>query len=323
MSGSTLKLQLSTAVLLVLTVAGQAQSLLQTFGSGADQFSMEFVTIGNPGNTANTAWSGPGNTAGAVAYTYGIGKYEVSRSMIEKANGAGTLGITLQDMSSYGGNGANRPATGITWYEAAKFVNWLNTSTGSTAAYKFDGNGNFQLWSAGDAGYDANNLFRNSLAQYWLPSRDEWYKAAYGKSDGTWSNYATGSNTVPTATGGGTLLGTTVYGQSFASGPADIDNAGGLSAFGTMAQGGNVFEWTESAADGVNSSESENRGKQGGAYYTGGGDLPAQSFRFGVDSPSSDFIIGLRVATVPEPSAFSLLMIGCAGLVAFRRRRNP
>jgi formylglycine-generating enzyme required for sulfatase activity len=258
-----------------------------------------------------------------VAYTYGIGKYEVSRSMIEKANGAGTLGITLQDMSSYGGNGANRPATGITWYEAAKFVNWLNTSTGSTAAYKFDGNGNFQLWSAGDAGYDANNLFRNSLAQYWLPSRDEWYKAAYGKSDGTWSNYATGSNTVPTATGGGTLLGTTVYGQSFASGPADIDNAGGLSAFGTMAQGGNVFEWTESAADGVNSSESENRGKQGGAYYTGGGDLPAQSFRFGVDSPSSDFIIGLRVATVPEPSAFSLLMIGCAGLVAFRRRRNP
>ena len=322
MSKSNLKLQLSTALLLVLAGAGQAQSLLQTFGSGADQFTMEFVTIGNPGNTANTAWSGVGNTAGAVAYTYGIGKYEVSRSMIEKADGAGTLGITLQDMGSYGGNGANRPATGITWYEAAKFVNWLNTSTGGTAAYKFDGSGNFQLWSAGDAGYDANNLFRNSLARYWLPSRDEWYKAAYGNSDGTWNNYTTGSSTVPTATAGGTDPGTTVIGQNFNSGPADIDNAGGLSAFGTMAQGGNVFEWTESAADGVNSSESENRGKQGGAYYTGDGDLAAQSFRFGVDSPSSDFIIGLRVATVPEPSAFSLLMICSVGLVAFRRRRN-
>ncbi|NBR46874.1 MAG: PEP-CTERM sorting domain-containing protein, partial [Verrucomicrobia bacterium] len=268
------------------------------------------------------AWSGVGNTAGAVAYTYGIGKYEVSRSMIEKANTAGTLGITLQDMFSYGGNGANRPATGINWYEAAVFVNWLNTSSGGTAAYKFDGGGNFQLWSPGDTGYDANNLFRNSLARYWLPSRDEWYKAAYGNSDGTWNNYTTGNNTAPTSTAGGTDPGTTVFGLNFNSGPADIDNAGGLSAFGTMAQGGNVFEWTESAADGVNSSESENRGKQGGAYYTGDGDLAAPSFRFGVDSPSSDFIIGLRVATVPEPSALSLMAIGCAGLVAFHRRRT-
>jgi formylglycine-generating enzyme required for sulfatase activity len=322
MSKSNLKLQWSTALLLVLAGAGQAQSLLQTFGSGADEFTLEFVTIGNPGNTANTTWS---ISAGAVAYTYGIGKYEVSRSMIEKANSMGTLGITLQDLGSYGGNGANRPATGINWYEAAKFVNWLNTSTGGTAAYKFDGSGNFQLWSAGDAGYDANNLFRNSLARYWLPSRDEWYKAAYGNSDGAWNIYATGSDTLPTVTAGGTLSGTTVYGQSLAfdpSGPADIDNAGGLSAFGTMAQGGNVFEWTESAADGVNSSELENRGRQGGSFYSGDGDLAAHSFRFGQDSPSSDFIIGLRVATVPEPSAFSLLVVGLGGLAFLRRRKS-
>ena len=154
-----------------------------------------------------------------MAYTYGIGKYEVSRSMIEKANSVGTLGITLQDMGGYGGNGAKRPATGINWYEAAKFVNWLNTSSGGTAAYKFDGSGNFQLWSAGEAGYDANNLFRNSLARYWLPSRDEWYKAAYGNSDGTWNTYTTGNNTAPTSTAGGTDPGTTVFGLNKLGGP--------------------------------------------------------------------------------------------------------
>lgn len=316
------KFHLSTVLILALAGAGQAQSLLRTFDSGgANEFTMEFVTIGNPGNAANTTWTGSGNTAGGVAYTYGIGKYEVSRSMIDKANSAGTLGITLQDMGSYGGNGVNRPATGITWYEAAKFVNWLNTSTGGTAAYKFDGSGNFQLWTPGDAGYDANNLFRNSLAQYWLPSRDEWYKAAYGKSDGTYSTYATGSNTIPVATSGGTTSGTTVYGQTFSNGPADIENAGGLSSYGTMAQGGNAFEWTESAADGVNNSETENRGRQGGAFYGGDGDLAASAFRFGQDSPSSDFMIGLRVATVPEPSALSLLAVGL-GVVLCRRRRT-
>jgi hypothetical protein len=35
---------------------------------------------------------------------------------------------------------------------------------------------------------------------------------------------------------------------------------------------------------------------------------------------ATDF--GFRVAMVPEPSALSLLMIGCAGLVVFKRRRT-
>jgi formylglycine-generating enzyme required for sulfatase activity len=35
------------------------------------------------------------------------------------------------------GNGANRPATGVSWNEAARYVNWLNTSNGLAPAYKF------------------------------------------------------------------------------------------------------------------------------------------------------------------------------------------
>ncbi len=93
------------------------------------------VTIGMPGNVADT--TGFPNPAGAVGYAYNIGKYEVSRDMVTKANASGSLGISLQDMTSSGGNGANRPATGIQWNEAARFVNWLNTGTGGFAAYKF------------------------------------------------------------------------------------------------------------------------------------------------------------------------------------------
>ena len=313
---------MSKALLLSLLALGyqtaSATSLLETFGSGANQFSMDFVTIGNPGNAADT--TGSPNPAGAVAYTYNLGKYEVSRDMITKANSAGSLGITLQDMTSYGGNGVNRPAAGISWNEAAKFVNWLNTSTGGTAAYKFVG-GTFQLWSAGDAGYNANNLFRNSLAKYWLPSSDEWYKGAYGKADGSWSNFPNGSDNAPTAVISGTAANTAVYGQSEATGPADITSAGGLSAYGTMGQGGNVWEWNETAIDGSNNIVSENRVLRGGAWsydssYLGASSRPSQF-------PTNDNVdIGFRVASVPEPSALSLLAVGLGGLAMIRRRRS-
>ena len=93
-------------------------------------FSIDFVDIGNPGNPAD-------NTGhGAVGYNYRIGVHEVSRAMIEAYNtNSGGPTLTLHDMTSYGGNGVNRPATGLSWNEAARFVNWLNTSTGHAAAY--------------------------------------------------------------------------------------------------------------------------------------------------------------------------------------------
>ena len=292
--------------------SASAQLVTENFGSGADAFTMDFVTIGNPGNAADT--TGSPNPAGSVAYTYNLGKYEVSRGQVDKANSAGSLGITMYDMSSFGGNGVSRPATGISWYEAATYVNWLNTSTGGTAAYKFVG-GTFQLWSSTDAGYNANNMFRNSLAKYVIASRDEWYKGAYGKADGSWSNFPNGTDSAPTAVAGGTDPNTAVYdGQT---GPADINNAGGLSAYGTMGQGGNVWEWNETAYDGINNTAGENRALRGGAWGDSSFILGA-SYRY-VRNPSVESSsYGFRVASVPEPSSLSLLLIGVAGMASRR-----
>jgi len=314
---SNMKIFVSLTILALGYQSASAGSLLETFGSGDNAFTMEFVTIGNPGNAADT--TGSPNPAGSVAYTYNLGMYEVSRDQITKANSAGSLGITLLDISSYGGNGLLKPATGISVYEAAKYVNWLNTSTGGTAAYKFVG-GTFQLWSSTDAGYNANNMYRNSLAKYWLPSSNEWYKGAYGNPDGSWSNFPNGSNSAPTAVASGTTANTAVYGQSVYTGPADITSAGGLSAYGTMAQGGNVWEWMETAYDGTNNTAGENRELRGGYWSSIGSDNLDASIRIS-SFPSNGFdLIGFRVASVPEPSTGLLVVLGLSGLLLKRRK---
>ena len=221
------------------------------------------------------------------------------------------------DMSGYGGNGANRPGTGINWYEAATYVNWLNTSTGGTAAYKFVG-GTFQLWSAGDAGYNANNMFRNSLAKYVIASSNEWYKGAYGRVDGSWSNFPNGTDIAPTAVAGGTDPNTAVQGGQ--AGPADITNAGGLSAYATMGQGGNAVEWTETAYDGINNTAGENRELRGGAWNYHSNSLDASFRNIGSLPTDEDASYGFRVASVPEPSAGLLVLLGLSGLLLKRRK---
>lgn len=303
------------ALLILATTLVRSESLLETFGSGANSFTIDFVTIGNPGNSPAPPFQ-LGNGDGSVAYFYKIGKYEISRSMIEKANLIGSLGINLADLSEYGGNGPNRPATGISWYEAARFVNWMNISTGSYAAYKFDPSGNFQLWNSGDAGYQSANPFRNSLARYWLPSRDEWYKAAYGNPNGTWRDLPTGTSN-PVGVSEGTNAGTAVFGGQ--SGPADIDNAGGLSDYGTMAQGGNVWEWMESALDYQNDSPDEIREVRGGDWSSRHPGLSEETTD-GHPQGDSTGTTGFRVAMVPEPSSFSLLLAGGTLLLGNRKR---
>ena len=262
----------------------------KTFGSGANSFVMEFTEIGNPANTPETL--GNPNPKGIVSYVYRMARYEVSREMLNKANVDGALGLTMADMTSFGGNGVLKPATGLSWYEAAKFVNWLNTSTGFEAAYKFDSSGNYQLWSPGDAGYNASNPFRNANAKYVLPSNAEWYKAAYGRQDGGWNYYTTG-NITPTAVASATDIGNTIVYKQGVQGPADITSSGGWSSYATVGQGGNASEWSESAVDGINNDTSENRCVLGG--YWGSTTL----YDFDSNTPFAKWnATGIRVAII-------------------------
>lgn len=169
---------LASLLLLLFGASAQADETV-TFGAGANQFNMVFVPIGNPGNRPDgdfTTPSGQPTRPGAVAYEYRMGKFEVSRDMIEKANVLGGLQIKLPNMLNWAlrGNGPDDPATGLTWNMAARFVNWLNTSQGYSPAYKFtsqpgevgyDANATVLLWTANDPGYDPSNFYRNSLAR--------------------------------------------------------------------------------------------------------------------------------------------------------------
>jgi formylglycine-generating enzyme len=164
-----------------------------------------------------------------------------------------------------------------------------------------------------------NNAYRHKDAYYFLPSEDEWYKAAYHQNDGVTANYwdyATGSNTIPTAVASGTTSGTAVFnGQSD---PADVNLAGGLSPYGTMGQNGNVWEWNESAFDGVNNLTDEGRGIRGGSW--GNSEDPLRSSNRANLPPTFEFAdIGFRVASIPEPSSIVMLLFAASALLLRRR----
>ena len=277
-----------------------------TFEIGGNQFTMNFVDIGNAGNADDT--TGRPNPAGAVGYAYGLGKYEVSEDMITKYNRnygtANSLVITKHT------RGVAKPATSVSWNEAARFTNWLNTSTGGSAAYKFTTSGvndNIALWGSGDAGYDASNPYRNSLATYVLPSMDEWYKAAYyNPTTSTYFDYANGSNTAPTAVASGTADNTAVYSQTVGQGPADVNLAGGLSPYGIMGLGGNVWEWEETSLDLSNSSGSSVRVARGGFWFTSSYPLSSSD---GATSATPRSTTSPRPATTPRSGTATLVSV--------------
>ena len=333
------------ALATVASLAAPSVAGVVTFGgSGAGQsFQMDFVSIGNPGNAADT--TGVPNPAGRVDRTYDINTFEVSRAMITAYNAnSGVVGITLQDMSesgsNNGGNGVDRPATGVTWNEAARFVNWLNTQKGFAPAYKYADSTigtNLTPWTVADTlDYDATNPYRSKRANFFLPSFNEWYKAAYydpnktGPGLGGYWDYATRSDNPSTQTSGGTASGSAVYGFTpIGSGPADVKNAGGLSPYGVMGLGGNVFEWEESSTDLSNSAGGLNRGFRGGSWIQNASVMSSTDRRTNAAPTDEDNEIGFRVASynsdavVPEPSMIVIGMVfGLGGLAAKRRLKK-
>ena len=120
---------------------------------------MAFVTVGDLGNQAD------GTGYGAVNYQYQIGTYEVTigqytsflnavaksdpyslyhasmRSNLKIAGiaRAGDSGSYTYSVVNNGGDSSNRPITFVSWFDAARFANWMHNGQGSgsteTGAY--------------------------------------------------------------------------------------------------------------------------------------------------------------------------------------------
>jgi sulfatase modifying factor 1 len=262
---------------------------------------MEFVTIGNPGNAGDTRTDTWGYSlanpygCGAVSSSYRIGKYEVTAAQWQTINTAAGIGDS-------GGGSGNQPVVGISWYDAAQFCNYLTSGNKYSGAYKFDINGNFQS-------IDRVSSISTYGTTYVIPTEDEWYKAAYFKSDASgYSLYANGLNMIPAADNGWNY-----YGGAYST-PWNV-GTGALEQNGTKDMMGNVYEWNETLIDG------SDRGIRGGSYYDGGLiDSLASSYRVSGIPIIEDANIGFRVASiVPEPCSLTLLFLG--GLALRYRKR--
>jgi sulfatase modifying factor 1 len=304
------------------------------FANQARGVTIDWSPVGNPGNKADPA---TGFQYGAVPYAYSIGTKVVTASQyveflnIKDAGGLNTLGLYNTSMSGarFGGisfTAANpsgskygaivgrgeHPANYITWYDAIRFANWLNNGQGSGSTET----GAYTLGTLGEGGVPvAPPLTHNAGSQVWLPTENEWHKAAYyNPSSNSYNLYPTSSNLAPTASGPTGLANHANYNVV-------VDNltdagayTGTTSAYGAFDMGGNVLQWNEAFIT------SSIRGLRGGSFLGDAFSLNSSS-RYGT-GPALEFeYIGFRVATVPEPPSFVLATLGLIGLVVWRRKR--
>jgi formylglycine-generating enzyme required for sulfatase activity len=273
----------------------------------SDASLMVAVTGGSESNTH------PNGTFGAVDYDYFIGTYEVTNAQYAKF--LNTIGVTTSNNSlnlynpdqslvglTWSGDsfvGDNRPVVYVSFYDAARFVNWLTNggttdSDTETGVYTLsDGTGitrNADVWEAGG---------------FAIANENEWYRAAYydPTKDGTggfW-DYATQSNDYSGEREAGN-------GQNYKdSGNGNVALEAGsfieaASYFGTYDQGGNVWELTESIYSGTM------RVWRGSSFIFDTLELLTAARR-GYNEPGYEISSGgfriVRLTVVPEPGAYA------------------
>jgi formylglycine-generating enzyme required for sulfatase activity len=312
------------------------------------------VTVGSPGNAADTA-----DGYGAVAYSYKIGAYDVTlaqytaflnavaktdtyglynTSLATNLNVAGISRAGSPGSYSYAviGDG-QRPVTYVTWYDAVRFTNWLTDGNTEIGAYTITNGGNNSGTVTVPTPAQRSALSHSTSPSWYLPDENEWYKAAYYDPSLSGANkywfYPTKSNTPPSAdpppggTSSANYFGPNGYvlTQSTTNSPTqnyltDVGAYGNSpSAYGTFDQGGNVFQWNDLDA----TTSSSVRGFRGGDFAGDFYDLDS-TVRFTVTPAFFNYTTGFRVAgnlAVPEPSGSLLLACG-AMLGAWRLRRN-
>jgi formylglycine-generating enzyme required for sulfatase activity len=321
--------------------------------------SLETVTVGDAGNTADTRYATPGY--GAVAYEYNIGKYEVTAgqycAFLNSVGGVDTYGLYSTSMwdtggckiERYAGSGtsgnpyqyrvaadwANRPVNYVSWGDSVRFANWLTNGQGNgsteTGAYNLNSAmTDAQLMAVVVPSAGLRATWSTGTKPYFLlTSEDEWYKAAYHKGDGVTGNYfdyPTGHDSAP---------------SNDLVAPDPGNNATFLDLDWSFTIGSPYYR-TEVGAHGNSRSAygtfdqggnvwewneailqvSVSRCSRGGGFYDSSPEryyLHA-SYRSGDIATGESSVLGFRVVQVPEPATLSLLALG--GLAMIRRRRQ-
>jgi formylglycine-generating enzyme required for sulfatase activity len=303
-----------------------------------------WATVGNPGNAADDTGYG------AVAYCFNMGTFEVTAGQytefLNKVAATDTYGLFTTNMWSgtygcmiqrSGSSGsytysvasewANRPVNYVSWGDAARFVNWLTKGqpTGAQGLTTTE-DGSYYLNGAMDNA-SLQAVTRKTVAQggrYYIPTENEWYKAAYHKNDGMTGNYLdypTGSDSVPSNDlitpdpgnnanydQGGNTIGSPYWRTEVGA----FENS--ESPYGTFDQGGNVWEWNEAIVSG------SFRGLRGGSFGNYYGNLHVSDRNHSNPTYENTGSFGFRVSEVPDPATLSLLALG--GLVLLHRRRG-
>ena len=307
-----------------LAIACAAALTLMTAPSANASVKFSLVNIGNAGNAAD-----PLTGFGSVSYEYRISTTEVTNAQytdflnavaatdqfggpdphlyntsMASAPTAGIVRAGSPGSYSYSvvTGRENKPVVLTSYFDSMRFVNWLENGQGSggteTGVYNIT-NGTAETRAAG--------------ASYFIPSEDEWYKAAYhqpiaegGDVDNYWL-YPTSSNTAPI---GG------VEAQIVPRLIDDVLDVGSFDAnfYGVFDMGGNVSEIHEALMLG-----GAFRGRRGGSLANEQSILRSiERFAMG---PTTEFTTsGFRIArSIPTPASATLLAIGAISLS--RRRR--
>lgn len=281
---------------------------------------ISWATVGDEGNAANDVG------VGSVAYRYAISQYEVTNAQyvdflnsvaasdakgLYNTNMAGTVNASnplgLGGIVRSGSAGsyvytlkegwANKPVNFVSYYDSLRFVNWLENGQPTT------GGESNTTTEKGVYNLTGGAITRSATAHYWLPSENEWVKAAYYKGGSTnagYWDYATQSNTAPgNPAPAGTSNSANYFVDDYATGsPKYLTDAGAYttskSAYGTYDQNGNVWEIVDTAYQGV----ATKRVVRGGAFDS------FASYLASMGSSSADLTkesanMGFRVAGLP------------------------
>ena len=324
-------MRLSVKSLLSLVVA----LLLLSWGSAQAAITIATVTVGDPGNLGDF-----GGDAGAVAYNYDIGKYEVTAGqytaflnavaatdtygLYNPAMVTAAQGCKIQRSGSPGSytysvaaDYANRPVNEVSWGDAARFSNWMyNGQPTGPQSLSTTEDGSYYINGANtDAALMA--VTRKTNATWAIANDHEWYKAAFylGAAADSYSDY-------PTQAVGGNYPGRDLteatkpgnnanyYGNGI---PYPIDGiyytttVGQFylsdSYYGTFDQGGNVYEWNEAYQQEQFVGPIVNRGARGGGWGSSDYHVMSsgwQSYSFVPTTERSDF--GFRMVNYTGPS---------------------